>query len=71
MKFRYIGEDYTFCLELCAFNIKGEHGEYLFKGDTVDVPNNNKIVINALDKSAVFERVVETKKIKKQIKEEK
>ena len=71
MKFKYVGEDNSFCLELVAFKIKGEHGDYLFKGDVVTVPDDNKRVINALKRSPSFEVVNTPKKVVKKNKEDK
>jgi len=71
MKFKYVGEDNSFCLELVAFRIKGEHGDYLFKGDIITVPDDNDRVIKALRRSPSFEVVDEPKKAVKKQKEDK
>lgn len=71
MKFKFIGEDNSFCLELVAYKIKSPHGDYLFKEDIVDVPDKYERVISALKESAVFEEVTEKTKGKKDKKEDK
>lgn len=63
MKFKFLGENESFCLELVRFGIKGKHGDYLNKGDIIEVPNDKKIVIDSLDESGLFARVNESKKI--------
>ena len=69
MKFKYNGQDDTFCLELLAYNIMPKN-EYLKKGMVIDVPDDNAILVNALDANGLFERVnTQTKKIKKENKE--
>ena len=71
MKFKYIGEDNSFCMELVAYKIKAEHGNYLFKDDIITVPNDNKRVIDALERSSVFVKVKESvKKVDKKVKKE-
>ena len=65
MKFRYKGQDDTFCLELLAYNIM-EKNEYLKNGMIVEVPDDNTLVINSLDASGLFERANTTKKVKKE-----
>lgn len=66
MKFKFTGEDNSFCIELLAYKIVSSD-EYLMKGQVIDVPDDNKIVINSLNASGVFKRVGETKKeIKKE-----
>ena len=68
-KFKFIGEDNSFCMELVAYNIKGQHGNYLFKDDIITIPDDNKRIIGAFEKSPVFKKVSESKKVKKQEKE--
>lgn len=65
MKFKYIGEDNCFCIELLAYKLV-EKGSYLKKGQVIDVPNDLTNVISALDVSGVFERVQDKKVIKKE-----
>lgn len=67
MKFKFIGQDNSFCIELLAYKIVSKD-KYLMNGDIIDVPDDNELVINALDASGVFIRV---KEVKKTVKKEK
>lgn len=62
MKYEFIGEDNSFCIELLAYKLVPKD-KYLMKGDVIDVPDNNKVVIDSLDASGVFKKVKETKKV--------
>ena len=64
MKFKFTGEDNSFCIELLAYKLVPKD-RYLMNGDIIDVPNDKEVVINSLDASGVFQRVKETKKITK------
>lgn len=64
MKFKYLGEDNCFCIELLAYKLV-EKGSYLKKGQVIEVPNDLTNVITALDVSGVFERVQVNKKVTK------
>ena len=70
MKFKYIGESDAFCIELLAYKLMPKD-KYLQKGDIIDVPNDNTIVINALDASGLYVRVAEKNNAKKSKKENK
>lgn len=65
MKFRYKGQDDTFCLELLAYNIMKKN-EYLKNGMVIDIPDDNALVIAALNANGLFERVNNIKKVKKE-----
>lgn len=65
MKFKYIGEDGCFCIELLAYKLVPK-GSYLKKGQVIDVPNDLNRVIKALDVSGQFTRVNEVKKNNKE-----
>lgn len=65
MKFRYNGQDNTFCLELLAYNLM-EKNQYLKNGMVIDIPDDNTLVIAALDANGLFERVNNIKKVKKE-----
>ena len=65
MKYKYIGDDDCFCIELLAYKLVPK-GSYLKKGQVVDVPNDLKNVISSLDVSGQFTRVQEKKVIKKE-----
>lgn len=70
MKYKFIGENNSFCLELVAYKIKSEHSYYLFSGDVITVPDDNKRVIGALDASPVFVKIKNNSKknVKKEVK---
>jgi len=69
MKYKYIGEDGCFCLELVAFDLGPKDG-YLKKGEVIDVPNDNTTVINALEANGVFVKVQDNKKVVRKVKKE-
>ena len=62
MKYKYIGEDNCFCIELLAYKLV-EKGSYLKKGQIVDVPNDLTNVIDSMDVSGQFIRVQDNKKV--------
>ena len=69
MKYKYVGEDDCFCIELLAYKIVPK-GSYLKKGQVVDVPNDLTNVIESMDVSGQFIKVQDNKKvIKKEAKE--
>ena len=68
MKFKYNGQNDTFCLELLAYGIM-KKDEYLKKGMIVEVPNDNQGLIDCLNANGLFEKVNESKKVKKENKE--
>ena len=53
MKFKYIGENNTYCLELLAYNIMSKKKKKK-KGQVIEVPDENATLINALNTSGVF-----------------
>lgn len=53
MKFKYIGENNTYCLELVAYKIMSKK-DNLKKGQVIEVPDENSTVISALNNSGVF-----------------
>lgn len=65
MKFKYIGDDDCFCIELLAYKLVPK-GSYLKNGQVVDVPNDLKNVIASLDVSGQFQRVQDKKVTKKE-----
>ena len=65
MKFEFLGEDDSFCIELLAYKLVPKD-KYLKKGDIIDVPNSNKVVMNALDASGLYRRVQDKKVTKKE-----
>ena len=64
MKFKYIGEDDCFCIELLAYKLVPK-GSYLKNGQVIDVPDDLKDLIESLDVSGQFTRVNEVKKNEK------
>lgn len=64
MKFKYIGEDDCFCIELLAYKLV-EKGSYLKKGQVIDVPNNLSNVIDSLNASGQFVKIQDNKKFTK------
>ena len=64
MKFKYIGEDDCFCIELLAYKLV-EKGSYLKKGQVIDVPDDLDRVIDSLNVSGVFVEVQDNKKVNK------
>ena len=70
MKYKYIGEDNCFCIELLAYKIVPK-GSYLKKGQIVDVPDNLTNVISSLDVSGQFIKVQDKKVIKNKKDEDK
>jgi len=70
MKFKYIGEDDCFCIELLAYKLV-EKGSYLKNGQVIEVPDDLDRVVNALKVSGQFVEVEDKKVIKKTKKEDK
>jgi hypothetical protein len=64
MKFKYIGEDDYFCIELLAYKLVPK-GSYLKKGQVIDVPNDLESVIDSMEISGQFVRVQDKKKVTK------
>lgn len=65
MKYKYIGEDDCFCIELLAYKLVPK-GSYLKKGQIIDVPDDLTNVIKSLDVSGQFVKVQDKKKVKKE-----
>lgn len=65
MKFKYVGEDDCFCIELLAYKLV-EKGSYLKKGQVVDVPEDLENVIASLEVSGQFQKIQDKKVIKKE-----
>lgn len=53
MKFKYLGENNTYCLELLAYNIMSKK-DSLMNGQVIDIPDSNTTVIDALNNSGQF-----------------
>lgn len=65
MKFKYIGEDDCFCIELLAYKLV-EKGSYLKKGQVIEVPNDLENVIASLNVSGQFQQIQDKKVTKKE-----
>ena len=61
MKYKYIGRDDCFCIELLAYKLVPK-GSYLKNGQVIDVPDDLDRVINSLDVSGQFVKVQDNKK---------
>lgn len=70
MKYKYIGEDDCFCIELLAYKLVPK-GSYLKNGQVIEVPDDLDRVVNALDMSGQFVEVEDKKVAKKTKKEDK
>lgn len=64
MKYKYVGEDDCFCIELLAYKLVPKD-KHLKKNQVIDVPNDLERVITALDESGLFVRVNDKKVTKK------
>lgn len=64
MKYKYIGQDDCFCIELLAYKLVPK-GSYLKNGQVIDVPDDLTRVVKALDVSGQFVKVQDKKKVKK------
>ena len=69
MKFKYVGEDDCFCIELLAYKLVPK-GSYLKNGQVINVPNDNKLVISALETSGLFKEVKTKRKVSRKVKKE-
>jgi hypothetical protein len=56
MKYKYIGRDDCFCIELLAYKLVPK-GSYLKNGQVIDVPDDLDRVISSLDASGQFVKV--------------
>ena len=65
MKFKYVGEDNCFCIELLAYKLV-PRGKYLMKGDIIEVPDDNARVIESMKVVDHFQEVKDEKVIKKE-----
>jgi hypothetical protein len=64
MKFKYVGEDDCFCIELLAFKLVPK-GSYLKNGQVIDVPDDLARVVDSLQISGQFVEVQDNKKVTK------
>ncbi len=68
MKFKYVGRDDCFCIELLAYKLV-ERGSLLKNGQVIDVPDDLDRVISALTVSGQFVEVEDNKKVVKKEKD--
>ena len=64
MKFKYIGEDDCFCIELLAYKLVSRD-ENLKNGQVIEVPDDLTRVVKSLDANGQFVRVKDNKKVTK------
>lgn len=65
MKFKYVGDDGFFCLELLAYKLV-PMGSKLKNGDVIEVPNDNTRLIEGMKMTDYFQEVQDKKVIKKE-----
>ena len=56
MKFKYVGEDNCFCIELLAYKLMPKD-KLLMKGDIIEVPDDNVRVIESMKMVDHFQEV--------------
>lgn len=61
MKYKYIGRDDCFCIELLAYKLVPK-GSYLKNGQVIDVPDDLDRVIDSLNASGQFVKVNQVNK---------
>ena len=61
MKYKYIGRDDCFCIELLAYKLVPT-GSYLKNGQVIDVPDDLDRVIDSLNASGQFVKVNQVNK---------
>jgi len=70
MKFKYIGRDDCFCIELLAYKLVPKD-KLLKNGQEIDVPDDLDRVITSLEVSGLFVKIDDNKGSKKAKKEKK
>ena len=65
MKYKYVGEDNCFCVELLAYKLMPKD-KLLMKGDIIEVPDDNVRVIEAMKVVDHFQEVKDNKVNKKE-----
>lgn len=65
MKFKYVGDDDYFCLELLAYKLV-PMGSKLKHGDVIDVPDDNVRLIEGMKMVDHFQEVNQVKSNKKE-----
>ena len=65
MKYKYVGEDNCFCMELLAYKLVPK-GTVLMKGDIIDVPDDNVRIIKSMEVTDHFQLIEDNKSNKKE-----
>lgn len=65
MKFKYVGQDDCFCMELLAYKLVPKD-EYLKHGQIIEVPDDLNRVIDSMEVDGNFVKVDEKKVVKKE-----
>lgn len=65
MKYKYVGEDNCFCIELLAYKLMPKD-KLLMKGDIIEVPDDNVRVIEGMKMVDHFQEVKDNKVNKKE-----
>ena len=65
MKYKYVGEDNCFCIELLAYKLM-QRDKLLMKGDIIEVPDDNDRVIEGMKMVDHFQEVKDNKSNKKE-----
>lgn len=65
MKYKYVGEDNCFCMELLAYKLMPKD-KLLMKGDIIEVPDDNVFVNKCMDGVAHFQKIQDDKVNKKE-----
>ena len=70
MKYKYVGEDNCFCMELLAYKLVPKK-KLLMKGDIIEVPDDNVRIIKSMEVTDHFQLIEDNKDNKKSKKENK
>ena len=70
MKYKYVGEDNCFCMELLAYKLVPKD-KLLMKGDIIEVPDDNVRIIKSMEVTDHFQLIHEDNKNNKKSKKEK
>ena len=65
MKYKYVGEDNCFCIELLAYKLMPKD-KLLMHGDIIEVPDDNIVVNDRMKYVDHFQEIKESKVTKKE-----
>ena len=65
MKYKYVGEDNCFCMELLAYKLVPKN-KLLMKGDIIEVPDDNVRIIKSMEVTDHFQLIEDNKSNKKE-----